>query len=177
VKNSNFKTTANNLSTILISHLSTGTSCLRNRKTTNCETQRLKNLHMYWIQTQLHNKQRSYWELQYTLHRKDIWQHTCRTLTDLSYIVARNAVQATCTTSTKVPNSVFFNTVYWNGSITMCLQTLYNTKQCTLTQPLYYSRHLHRLHVSLINSRLQAYFYHLSHKMLCTLWDPIVFTS
>ena len=24
---------------------------------------------------------------------------------------------------------------------------------------------------------LQAYFCHLSHKMLCTLWDPIVFTS
>ena len=25
-------------------------------------------------------------------------------------------------------------------------------------------------------SHLQAYFCHLSHKMLCTLWDPIVFT-
>jgi len=24
---------------------------------------------------------------------------------------------------------------------------------------------------------LQAYFCQLSHKMLCTLWDPIVFTS
>jgi len=26
-------------------------------------------------------------------------------------------------------------------------------------------------------SHLQAYFCHLSQKMLCTLWDPIVFTS
>jgi len=26
-------------------------------------------------------------------------------------------------------------------------------------------------------SHLQAYFCHLNHGMLCTLWDPIVFTS
>ena len=26
-------------------------------------------------------------------------------------------------------------------------------------------------------SHLQAYFCHLSHRMLCTRWDPIVFTS
>ena len=29
----------------------------------------------------------------------------------------------------------------------------------------------------LLISHLQAYFCHLSHKMLCALWDPIVFTS
>jgi len=28
----------------------------------------------------------------------------------------------------------------------------------------------------LLISHLQAYFCQLSHKMLCTLWDPIVFT-
>ena len=39
------------------------------------------------------------------------------------------------------------------------------------------SRHLHRLHVSTINSDLQVYFCHISHKMLCTLWDPTLFTS
>ena len=26
-------------------------------------------------------------------------------------------------------------------------------------------------------SHLQAYFCHLSHKMLCTVWDPVLFTS
>ena len=41
----------------------------------------------------------------------------------------------------------------------------------------YYSRHLHRLHVSTININLQVCFCHLIHKMLCTLWDPIVLTS
>ena len=50
-----------------------------------------------------------------------------------------------------------------------------------LAQPLIkyilcYSRHLHRLHVSTIDSHLQAYFCQLCHNMLCTLWDPIVFT-
>jgi len=29
----------------------------------------------------------------------------------------------------------------------------------------------------LLISHLQAYFCHLSHKVLCTLWDPMVFTS
>jgi len=112
----------NDLSIILISYPSTGSSCLWNRKTTNCETQRLKNLHMYWIQTQLHNKWRSYWKLQYTLHGIEICQqHTCRTLTDLPYIVVNNTVQVICTTTTKVPNSGFFNSIYWNGSITICL--------------------------------------------------------
>jgi hypothetical protein len=96
----------NYLSRILISYYSTGTSCLQKRKTTNCETQRLKNLHMYWIQTQLHNK-RSYWKLQYTIHAMETWQHTCRTLTDLPYIVAKNTIQVICTTTTKVPNNGF----------------------------------------------------------------------
>jgi len=29
----------------------------------------------------------------------------------------------------------------------------------------------------LLFSHLQAYFCNLNHKMLCTLWDPIVFTT
>jgi hypothetical protein len=37
----------NDLSIISISYPSTGTSCLWNRKTTNCKTQRLKNLDTY----------------------------------------------------------------------------------------------------------------------------------
>ena len=133
----------NDLSRILISYHSTGTSCLtlipltwriwwapnntsrwqmgfnlafkglRNRKTTNCETQGLKNLHIYWIQTPLHNKRRSYWELQYTLHTMETWErHTCRTLTDLPYTVAKNTIQVICTTTTKVPNCGFFSTIY-----------------------------------------------------------------
>jgi len=35
-----------------------------------------------------------------------------------------------------------------------------------------YIGYMFRLHIS----HLQAYFCHLSHKMPCTLWDPIVFT-
>jgi len=98
----------NDLSRILISYHNTGTLCLWNRMTTNCETQRLKNLHMYWIQTQLHNKWRSYWKIQYTLHGIETWQqNTCGTLTDLPYIVAKNTIQVICTTTTKVPNSGF----------------------------------------------------------------------
>jgi len=48
---------------------------------------------------------------------------------------------------------------------------------CTSAQLLYYQMNLHRLHVSTINNHRQAYFCHLSHKMLHTLWDPIAFTS
>ena len=36
-----------------------------------------------------------------------------------------------------------------------------------------YIGYMFRLYIS----HLQAYFCHLSHKMLCTLWDPFVFTS
>ena len=36
-----------------------------------------------------------------------------------------------------------------------------------------YIGYMFRLYIS----HRQAYFCHLSHKMLCTLWDPIVFAS
>jgi hypothetical protein len=78
------------------------------QKTTSCETQRLKNLHMYWIQTQLHNKHRSYWKLQYTIHEMETChKHRCRTLTDLPYIIAKITFQLISTTITERPNSGF----------------------------------------------------------------------
>ena len=63
---------------------------------------------------------------------------------------------------------------YFNQQIAQISRTdhKYSTEQCTSAQPIYYSRHLHRLH-----NHLQVYFCHLSHKMLCILWDPIMFTS
>jgi len=97
------------------------------------QTVKLKNLRMYWIQTQLHNKQ-SYWTLQYTLHGMETWQqHTCGTLTDLPYIVAKNTIQVICTTTTKVPNSGFLilSIRFWQRQMTFGLLPSYVLKHNT----------------------------------------------
>ena len=71
----------------------------------------------------------------------------------------------------------FTGTVYLNEGITMLLDTYYDNNSVRQHNCFYYTRYYIDYLFRLLNSHLQDYFLQLSHKILCTHWDPSVFTS